>query len=143
MRLLIVTVGLPRSGKSTWAKSTGFPVVNPDSIRLAIHGQRFYPPAEKLVWSTAFLMVRSLFHAGHQTIVFDATSLTKRARNEIVNESKHFLEDHIDIHYKYFGTSVEVCKQRALKTYPDLVDVIEKMSKNYEPLEYYEELYVG
>lgn len=143
MKLLIVTVGLPRSGKSTWAKTTGFPIVSPDSIRIATHGKRFYLPGERLVWATAFIMVRSLFHSEHNTIVFDATSLTKRARNEIVHEMRIFLEDDIEIKYKYFDTSIEVCKERALATYPDLVDVIERMSKHYEPLEYYEELYVG
>ena len=35
---LIVMVGLPRSGKTTWARKQGYPIVNPDSIRLAFHG---------------------------------------------------------------------------------------------------------
>ena len=29
---LLATVGLPRSGKSTWAKEQGFPIVSPDAI---------------------------------------------------------------------------------------------------------------
>ncbi len=33
MNRLILTVGLPRSGKTTWALEQGWPIVNPDSIR--------------------------------------------------------------------------------------------------------------
>src|SRR5690554_6874569 len=32
--ILICTVGLPRSGKTTWARKQSYPIVNPDSIRL-------------------------------------------------------------------------------------------------------------
>ena len=41
MKEIIVTVGLPRSGKTTWAREQGYPIVNPDSIRLSLHGKRF------------------------------------------------------------------------------------------------------
>lgn len=81
-RILIVTVGLPRSGKSTWAKRQTFPVVNPDAIRLALHGQRFYGPAEPFVWATAKLMVRSLFGAAHRKVIVDATNCTRKRRDE-------------------------------------------------------------
>src|SRR5882672_916000 len=60
-KLLICTVGLPRSGKSTWARSQSFPIVCPDAIRIAIHGQRFISEAEPFVWATAKAMVRALF----------------------------------------------------------------------------------
>jgi predicted kinase len=36
MQQLILTVGLPRSGKTTWAKQQGVPMVNRDAIRLAL-----------------------------------------------------------------------------------------------------------
>jgi predicted kinase len=51
MKILILTVGLPRSGKSSWSRQQTFPVVNPDSIRLALHGLRFAPEAEPFVWA--------------------------------------------------------------------------------------------
>ncbi len=47
MKKLICTVGLPRSGKSTWCKTQSYPIVNKDSIRLALHGQRYLQDAEK------------------------------------------------------------------------------------------------
>ena len=40
-----------RSGKTTWARQQGVPIVNRDAIRLALHGQRFEPRAESVVWA--------------------------------------------------------------------------------------------
>ncbi|GAF94425.1 unnamed protein product, partial [marine sediment metagenome] len=62
---LILTVGLPRSGKTTWARKQGIPMVNPDSIRLALHGKAFIEEAEPMIWTIAKYMVRALFIAGH------------------------------------------------------------------------------
>src|SRR5258706_417694 len=51
---LIVMVGLPWSGKSTWAREQGnWPIVCPDEIRFALHGQRFIAEAEPWVWTIA------------------------------------------------------------------------------------------
>ena len=79
-KTLILTVGLPRSGKSSWARCQGYPVVNPDSIRLRLHGQVFAPQAEPFVWAVAHLMVESLFEAGHSTVILDATNISRRRR---------------------------------------------------------------
>lgn len=137
MKTLIATVGLPRSGKSTWAIEQGFPIVCPDSIRLAIHGQRFLQQAESLVWSFAWNMVRSLFLSGHDTIIFDATSLTERSRNEIRKQMdiNYLLSSFpISIQYKVFAVSKEICIERAEKTFPDLIPVIERMDRQREPI---------
>lgn len=128
--LLILTVGLPRAGKSTWARERDYPIVNPDSIRLAIHGQAFYAPAEPIVWATAHIMVAALFKAGHQTVVLDATNLTRTRRNE-------WLSSDWDCAFEVFPTPVVECVRRAIASdRPDLVAVIERMSKRIEwPME--------
>jgi predicted kinase len=82
--LLILTVGLPRSGKSTWARAQvdlGAVVVNLDSIRIALHGRTFSPEAEDHVWAIAKTMVRALFGAGHSRIIVDATNTTRKRRD--------------------------------------------------------------
>ena len=123
MNTLILTVGLPRSGKSRWAMRTGFPVVNPDSIRLALHGQAFLASAEPIVWATAHLMVAALFIAGHTTVILDATNLTEHRRNE-------WKSGDWDLSYKVFQTGKETCVARAREDGRDyLVPVIERMSK--------------
>ena len=81
-KTLIAMVGLPRSGKSTWAKKAGHPIVSPDAIRLALHGQRFISEAEPFVWAIAKAMVRALFLAGHSAVILDATNNTRKRRDE-------------------------------------------------------------
>lgn len=133
--LLICTVGLPRSGKSTWAIQQGLPVVSPDAIRLAIHGKCFWAPAETQVWAATDLMIRSMFLAGHSTIILDATSVERRHRDERRCWPRDDTQPRWAIKFAPFDTSAEVCKQRALATnMPDLVDVIDRMAARFDPL---------
>lgn len=105
-KLLIATVGLPRSGKTTWAKSVGLPIINPDSIRLALHGERYISIAEPWVWAIAKTMVRSLFLAGHYTIILDATNTTRKRRDE-------WQSDEWKTVFKVFDVSAAECIERA------------------------------
>jgi predicted kinase len=124
---LIVTVGLPRSGKTTWARTSGWPIVNPDSIRLAIHGQRFYGPAEPLVWATAYLMVEALRLAGHRRIVVDATNVSAKRRTEWESRYPGAVE------WKVIETSPEECIARARAEGDEaIVPVIERMAKEWD-----------
>ena len=127
MNTLICMVGIPRSGKSTYAKELGFPIVCPDEIRLALHGKAFEPLAEDMVWAIAKIMVRALFGAGHEYVVLDATNVTKRARNNW--KSKKW-----DTEFIVIPTPVSLCIKRA-KACDFPVEVVERMSKNFEPLE--------
>lgn len=129
--ILICTVGLPRSGKSTWARKLMFPRVNPDSIRRAFTGLRWFGPIEHQVWATARTMVRALFLAGHKIVVLDSTNLSRKARDaftpsEDVDWKRRFI---------LFDTPTLVCKERAEKTYPELCEVIDFMQANWEPID--------
>lgn len=132
MPVLILTVGLPRSGKSTWAMQQGVPVVNPDAIRKSLGVYPFNPDTEDMVWTVARYMVKSLFAAGHKVVVLDATNVTKRRRDEW--RSKLWTRV-----FKVFEASEATCTQRALDdpTQRQLVDngVIRRMAKDYEPVE--------
>ena len=128
--ILILMVGLPRSGKSTWAREQNVPIVCPDAIRLALHGKRFLQSAEPLVWAMAHLMVESLFLAGHCTVILDATNNTRRRRKEWINPSAW------KVQMKVIGTSGYKCIQRAQAEGDlDIIPVIERMAQQYEPPE--------
>lgn len=123
--LLICNVGLPRSGKSTWSKQTGFPIVNKDSIRLALHGQRFLKEMEGWVQDITVVMVKSLFLAGHKTVILDETNISQARRDS-------WLSDDWDVQYNYFTTPKEVCIERALKTNDyEIIPVIERMADQW------------
>jgi len=126
MKNLIMMVGLPRSGKSTIAKTLGHPIVNPDSIRLVLHGQRFCGVAEPMVWAIAKYMVAALFEAGHNFVILDATNTTGKRREEWVD--KRWIRTFYPV-----LTSVDVCKERAIATNDDyILPIIEKMDSQFE-----------
>jgi predicted kinase len=125
-KTLIMTIGLPRSGKSTWAGQQNVPVVNPDSIRLVIHGKAFDQAYERQVWEVAHIMVKSLFLAGHKTVILDATNVTHKRRSE-------WFDDTYDVKYKIFNTPKDECIKRAISSKTEyLIPVIERMSNQFE-----------
>ena len=107
MRRLIATIGLPRSGKSTWAREQGHPIVNQDAIRLALHGKPFIGLAEPFVRAIAHCMVRALFEAGHETVILDATNVTEKRRFEWVT-------DEWQTEWHVIETPKSVCLERAI-----------------------------
>lgn len=125
MRTLYVTVGLPRSGKTTWARQQGFPIVNPDSIRLALHGQRFAAPAEPFVWAIAFLMIEALFLAGHHTVIVDGCHTTEKRRAPYLTR----FGETADVRFENFAAPREECIARARAIGDEeIIPVIERMA---------------
>ena len=125
---LVLMVGLPRSGKSYCAKRMKHPIVCPDAIRLALHGQQFVASAEPMVWAVAKLMVASLFEAGHLIVILDACNGTKKRRAEWANESYRRV-------YLTVPTPLEECATRArAEGRENLLPIIERMAASWEPV---------
>ena len=128
MKTLHMMVGLPRSGKSTVAKGLGFPIVEPDAIRKAVHGSAWRAESEPLVWGLADVMVRALFLAGHNDVVLDAVNHTGHRRGLWASS------DWV-VKYHLVETPESVCIERAVACGQDyLVPVIRRMSSQFEPL---------
>lgn len=120
--ILILTVGLPRSGKSTWAHQQGCPVVNRDAIRLALHGQPYIQQAEDMVSAIETYMVTALFTAGHKKVIVDATHLKEKYRKRWESIGARIELAHID-------TPKETCIARAINDgRKDLIPIIERMA---------------
>jgi len=127
MKKLILLTGLPRSGKSTWAKQSGHPIVNLDSIRLVLHGERFVGSYEPAVWTITRQMIEALFIAGHNTIVLDATNIHRKFRLDWNDTSKW------NTYIKWIKTGEGVCINRAKKgNRLDLIPVIKRMAEEFE-----------
>jgi predicted kinase len=125
-RNLVCMVGLPRSGKTTYALTLGYPVVQPDAIHLAIHGQRFLPIAEPLVWAIANVMVRALFLAGHNTVVLDATNVSRKRRDEWKDASW-------EREFRVVDTLLDTCLDRAGDDL-EMHQAINRMFRDWEPV---------
>jgi len=125
-------VGLPRSGKSTkakkLAKDKGYVIVNPDSIRLALHGKAHDEDLEPYVWGITKTMVKSLFLAGHNDVILDATNVAKSWRDK-------WKSDSWKRKFHVVNTSEEICIYRALgEENKELAEVIKYMASIYEPV---------
>ncbi len=131
--VLLCLVGLPRSGKTEWARDMAYrnefyPIVNKDSIRLALHGRAFDETREEEVRRIARVMVTSLFLAGHKVVCLDETNITHLRRNEWMSRSWN-------VRLKVFNTSMEECIRRATsRGEKNIIPVIEKMAAQWEPL---------
>lgn len=121
-KILILTVGLPYSGKTTWALSTGFPIVCRDAIRMALHGERYLAPAEDMVSVLEFNMVQSLFLAGHRFVIVDSMNLKEEYRERW---NKPWFKWTICL--KVFAADKRVCKERAIGNVDhEIIPIIEK-----------------
>lgn len=103
--LIIILVGLPRSGKTTLAnylkeRIPGSAILNPDSVRLALHGKPYIQSAEKTVWAMVEVFLKSLIHAGHKTIIIDSCNTTesrRKAWKTSLSESSPYLYEVIEL----------------------------------------------
>lgn len=79
---LTILVGLPRSGKSTWAnsnyRSQEATIVSADDVRRAF-GVEFDPLKERQVWFVVNTIVKALLLRG-QNVILDTTNHTVRKR---------------------------------------------------------------
>jgi predicted kinase len=133
MATLIALHGLPRSGKSTvsqiLSRQLAAPIVNQDSIRLALHGQVYAKEAEPFTRAIKKVMIAALFGAGHEYVIADETHYSRASRD--------FVRDGPWQTYFYeVPTDWKTCLDRAVATkQPWLYNVIKEMRDRHEPLQ--------
>lgn len=135
---IIVLVGLPRSGKTTWRNhyiknyEGDVPVVIcADDIRYLLYGQRFFSGGEPFVWATRDIMFKCLMQQG-KTIIIDETNVVKYNRSKIIAEAKKY---EYSVTAIIFPTSREACIARAIWCDDDyIVPIINSMADKYEPV---------
>jgi len=134
---LVLMMGLPRSGKTTWAIRQGRPIVSPDAVRVALHSQRFVAEAEPMVWALTKYMVKALFLAGHKVVILDATNTTRKRRDAWIDDQ--WVRAVVQI-----CTSASVCLGRALEEEDEAIKpVISRMAEEFEPVNPEEEDFVS
>lgn len=128
-KILHMMVGLPRSGKSTKAKTLGHPIVELDAISFTIQGTHWKPELRTLIWGLAHTMVESLFFAGHLNVILDGANHTHENR-------MNWVSDRWSVQYHVIDTDEETCIQRAKNTDKlYLIPVIKQMAAQWEPIE--------
>ena len=121
---MTLLVGLPASGKSTWAKArialnpgTHFYYVNWDSLRAEMGFTTFKRENETLMQEESYRRVREAVRNGVEEIIVDNTNLNERTRNRWKAVASNLGIDYGEMWFtggtnEQLGTPTELCIQR-------------------------------
>jgi predicted kinase len=128
---IIVLVGLPGSGKSTWARQQGAAVISTDDIRFLLSDDETNQTIHRKVFGTVRYLVRHRIELQRPITYIDATNLTRKDRRPYIKTGQ--LYDCM-VEAIYFNVPIEICKERNRARHrivPD--DVIELMAQRLLP----------
>ncbi len=106
---LIVLVGLPGSGKSTWAERQGVGVLSSDAVRALLTGDAGNQSVNNLVFPALRNLLAVRMKEGAEATILDATSLTPRERKVWVRAVESLGGEAEAV---FFDTPLAVCKAR-------------------------------
>lgn len=102
-------VGLPGSGKSTWAARQGTGILSSDAVREILTGDAENQAVNRLVFPTLRYLLVMRVKAGMETTILDATSLTPKERRAWVRAAEAL---GCDAEAVFFDTPLALCKSR-------------------------------
>jgi tRNA nucleotidyltransferase (CCA-adding enzyme) len=137
---LIMTIGIPGSGKSTWINSINekekIVVVSTDDIRRELTGDVSDQSRNKEVWAIAAERTKKFMKEGY-TVILDATNVITKDRIKFIANIHEEIED-FDLYYKIFEANLELSKERIkrdIESGKDRAnvpfDVIDRLYRNY------------
>jgi predicted kinase len=109
---VIVLVGLPGSGKSTWARQQGVAVLSTDEVRWLLSDDPTNQGIHRLVFATIRYLLRRRLELRRPTTYIDATNTTRHERRPYIK-----LAELYDARAEavFFDTPSEICKSRNRK----------------------------
>lgn len=106
---LVVLVGLPGSGKSTWLQERGLDALSSDAVRRMLTGDETDQSVNRLVFQTLRVMARARKEAGAEVTYIDSTALARWERRCWVR----FAElNACEVEALFFDVPVEECLRR-------------------------------
>jgi predicted kinase len=129
--LVVLAIGLPGSGKSSWFKRHNVTPLSSDTVRSLlfddVREQRF----QDLVFSNLRSMLKARLIAKRPTNYVDATNLTPQERQHWIKLAKDY---GYEVHAVFFDVPLEVCidrHQRRDRVVPE--DVMRRMAAKLKP----------
>ncbi len=128
---IVLAIGLPGSGKSSWFKRNNIIPLSSDLVR----GLLFDDPTEQrfqdLVFSTLRAMLRARMIASRPWNYIDATNLSPKERHSWIKMAKDF---GYEAHAVFFDVPTDVCMERnrmRSRNVPD--EIMQRMAQKLRP----------
>lgn len=86
---LVILIGPPAAGKSTWLHQFLGEVISTDDIRREEFGVQFDPGVEPAVWRLAYRRLEKALAAG-KVVCFDATNTTRERRKPLIRLARKY-----------------------------------------------------
>lgn len=129
--VVVLTIGLPGSGKSTWYKRRGITPLSSDLLRTILFDNITEQRYQHLVFSTLRSLLRARLIAKMPWNYVDATNLSPHERKQWIKMSKGF---GYEVQAVFFDVPVEVClerNRRRERVVPE--DVMRRMASKLKP----------
>jgi predicted kinase len=133
---VVLAIGLPGSGKTTWFKRRGVTPLSSDMLRNILFDDITEQRYQGLVFSTLRSLLRARLIAKMPWNYVDATNLSPHERRQWVKMAKSF---GYDVQAVFFDVPVEICIERNSKRERRVSEeVLHKMADRLKPPEFQE-----
>jgi predicted kinase len=128
---VVLTIGLPGSGKTTWYKRRGVTPLSSDLLRSILFDDIAEQRYQGLVFSTLRSLLRARLIAKMPWNYVDATNLSPHERKQWIKMAKSF---GYEVQAVFFDVPLSVCMERNSKRDRQVTDeVMQKMAERLRP----------
>ena len=129
--VVVLTIGLPGSGKTTWFKRRGVIPLSSDTLRQLLFDNETEQRYQGLVFSTLRSLLRARLIAKRTMNYVDATNLSPHERRQWIKMARGF---GYEVHAVFFDVPLELCLERNRKRHRQVgEDVMRQMAARLRP----------